>query len=94
MNIKKGDKVLVLLGKDRGKISVVEKMIIKDKKVLVSDVNKVKRHIGKKTTGGEGGVIEIAKPIDISNVALICPNCQKPTRIAKLCKKCGKEIRK
>ncbi len=92
--IKKGDKVMVLLGKDRGKVSTVEKVFPKKRKVLVLDVNKVKRHIGKKATGQEGGVLEIAKPIDISNVALICPNCQKPTRIAKLCKKCGKEIAK
>ena len=101
MNIKKGDKVMVLLGKDRGKTSVVEKALIKEGKVLVTDVNKAKRHIGKKTTGGEGGIVEIAKPIDISNVVLVCPSCQKPTRVGfqitkgakmRICKKCEKEI--
>lgn len=89
--MKKGDKVKVLLGKDRGKISVVERVYPKKDQVLVQDVNKVKRHVGKKITGQEGTVLEIPKPMHISNVVLICPHCQEPTRSRK-CKKCGKEI--
>lgn len=91
MNIKKGDKVKVLLGKDRGKISSVERVFPKKNLVLVQDVNKVKRHVGKKVTGQEGTVLEIPKPIHISNVVLICPHCQKQTR-ARICKNCKKEI--
>lgn len=99
--IKKGDKVLILLGKDRGKSSTVEKVFNKEGKLLVADVNKVKRHIGKKVTGSEGGVLEIEKPVNRSNVALLCPNCNKPTRVGfrvtsqskvRVCKKCRKEI--
>lgn len=99
--IKKGDKVLILLGKDRGKSSTVEKVFPKEGKLLVADVNKVKRHIGKKVTGSEGGVLEIEKPVNRSNVVLLCPNCNKPTRVGfklsgklkvRVCKKCQKEI--
>lgn len=99
--IKKGDNVQILLGKDRGKSGAVERVLVKDKKMLVAGVNTVKRHVGKKVTGSQGQVIEVIKPVDISNVALICPNCNKPTRVgskitgnikARVCRKCGKEI--
>lgn len=99
--IKKGDTVKILLGKDRGKDGKVERILLKNGKVLVGGVNLVKRHIGKKVTGQEGTVLELPKPVDISNVALICPNCKKPTRVSfkitgniktRICKKCKKEI--
>ena len=91
MNIKKGDKVMVLLGKDRGKVSTVEKVNPKKGKVLVAGVNIYKRHMGKKVTGQEGTILELPKPINISNVALVCSTCNKPIRGRK-CKKCQKEI--
>ena len=59
INIRKGDKVMVLLGKDRGKISTVEKVNPKKGKVLVAGVNIYKRHMGKKVTGQEGTILEI-----------------------------------
>ncbi|TSC66745.1 MAG: large subunit ribosomal protein L24 [Microgenomates group bacterium Gr01-1014_80] len=99
--IKKGDNVRILLGKDRGKAGKVERVLNKEKKLLVGGVNMVKRHIGKKVTGQEGTVLELPKPVDMSNVALICPNCKKPTRVgfkitgenkSRICRKCGKEI--
>ncbi len=102
MKIKRGDKVLILLGKNRGKEATVEKVLLKHGQVLVPGVNVVKRHVGKRATGAEGGIIEIAKPIDISNVALICPNCGKATRVKfrkdggiklRICLKCGKEFK-
>ncbi len=101
MKIKKGDKVKVLLGKDRGKEGTVAYMIVKEKKLLVEGVNIYKRHV-KKQGKIEGGIINLPKPLDISNVALICPNCKKPTRIGfkkvgkeklRICKKCKKEIK-
>lgn len=100
MKIKKGDKVKILLGKDRGKEGKVEYVLGKDKKVFVTDANIYKRHV-KKMKGMEGGIISIPKPVDISNVALICPNCNKTTRVGlkiegneklRICKKCQKEI--
>ena len=99
--IKKGDTVKILLGKDRGRDGKVERVLNKDKKVLVGGINLFKRHIGKKVTGQEGTILELPKPIDISNVALICPDCKKITRVgfkitgkvkSRICKKCGKEL--
>lgn len=101
MKIKKGDKVKVLLGKDRGKTGEVKLVLGKKKRVFVEGVNLYKRHV-KKMQGMEGGIIDIPKSMDLSNVALICPSCNKPTRVGyqitgdskvRICKKCKKEIR-
>lgn len=101
MKIKKGDKVKVLLGKDRGKEGKVEFVLAKAKKLFVSKVNLYKRHV-KKIRDTEGGIIDIQKPLDVSNIGLICPNCNKVIRVAykqsgdikvRICKKCGKEIK-
>lgn len=101
MKIKKGDKVKILLGKDKGKEGSVEYFMAKKGKVFVGGANIYKRHV-RKMQGMEGGIIEIPKPMDISNVALICPNCNKTARIgykiqggikSRICKKCKKEIR-
>lgn len=100
LKIRKGDSVLIQLGKDRGKTGSVERVLTKNKKVVIKGLNMYKRHI-RKMQGIEGGIIELAKPMDLSNIALVCPNCKKPTRVAfkveseskvRVCKKCGKEI--
>lgn len=100
MKIKKGDKVKILLGKDRGKTGEVDHVLAKDNRVYVAGANLYKRHV-KKMEGMEGGIINIPKPMDISNVGLICPNCKKVTRIGyktvenkkiRFCRKCQKEI--
>lgn len=99
--IRKGDSVKILLGKDRGKDGKVERVLNKEGKALVTGVNVYKRHVGKKVTGGEGQILSLIKPIDISNVALICPNCKKPVRVGfkkdgnvkiRICRKCGKDL--
>lgn len=99
--IKKGDKVKILLGKDRGKEGTVEYVTAKEKKVFVSGVNIYKRHV-RKMGDTKGGIIDIPKPLDISNVGLICPNCKKVTRVGfqvvdsskvRICRKCKEEIR-
>ncbi len=101
MKIKKGDKVKVLLGKDRGKEGTVEFVVGKDNKVFVSGANLYKRHV-KKMQNMEGGIIDLPKPLDVSNVGLICPNCKKITRIGykieagnkiRICKKCKKDFK-
>lgn len=101
MKIKKGDKVKILLGKDRGKEGSVEYVMAKEKRVFVGGANIYKRHV-RKTQGIEGGIINIPKSIDISNVALVCPSCKKATRVGykivgksklRICKKCKKEIK-
>lgn len=98
--IVKGDNVAILLGKDRGKAGVVDKVLPKENKVFVQGVNLYKRHV-KKQGQIEGGIIDIAKPVNLSNVVLVCPNCKKQTRVGfeikngekkRICKKCKKTI--
>ena len=98
--IKKGDKVKILLGKDRGKEGTVEYVMAKIGRVFVGGANIYKRHV-RKMQGIEGGIMDLPKSIDISNVALICPNCKKITRVGykvvsnvkvRICRKCGKEL--
>lgn len=93
--IKKGDQVQILAGKDQGKSGTVEKVDPKKGKVAVSGLNMFKRHV-RKYGQIEGGIIEILKPLNISNVALVCPKCKKATRVGfdltngkkRVCKKC------
>ena len=100
MKIKKGDKVKVLLGKDRGKEGVVQYVLVRKGRVFVEGANIYKRHVRKQ---GEikGGIIDLPKSVDISNVALICPNCKRPTRVGfevekggkiRICRRCHKPI--
>jgi large subunit ribosomal protein L24 len=101
MKIKKGDKVKVIYGKDKGKEGVVEKVYQKVNKVLISGVNLYKRHIKKNEKMPQGGIIDVPRPLDVSKVMLICPKCKKPTRVGflvdgkkkfRLCKKCQSKI--
>ena len=99
--IKKGDKVKVILGKDSGREGSVDKVLGKVNKVVVGGINIYKRSV-KKMGETQGGIIDLVKPVNISNVVLICPNCGKPTRVGfkvekdskiRICKKCKKEIK-
>ena len=102
MKIKKDDKVIILSGKDKGKKGKVLKAIPRDSKVIVESVNIVKKHQRPKKQGEKGQKIEVASPIDVSKVMLICPKCGKDTRVGykilenkekvRVCKKCGQEI--
>ncbi len=98
--IKKGDNVEVILGKDRGKSGAIDRILMKEGLVYISGVNTVKRHV-KSQQGIEGGIIDIIKPMKVSNVMLVCPNCKKATRVGfklegtekvRFCKKCQKVI--
>ncbi len=77
----KGDKVLVIAGKDRGKSGVIERVMPKERKVVVTGLNMSKKHLKKSTKNPQGGIIDIVRPIDISNVMLLDPNQNKPTRV-------------
>ncbi len=99
--VKKGDNVQILLGKDRGKQAIVDRVLVKLGKVSMTGINTYKRHV-RRVRDMEGGIIEINKPINLSNVAVVCPSCKKATRIGikiegedkiRICKKCGKEIK-
>jgi large subunit ribosomal protein L24 len=92
MKIKKDDKVIIIAGKDKGKQGTVVKALPKEDKVVVEGMNLAKKH--KKGGHGDksGGVVAIAMPIHISNVALIDPKTKKATRV-RLEKKGGKITR-
>ncbi|MBE6454955.1 MAG: 50S ribosomal protein L24 [Alphaproteobacteria bacterium] len=80
MRIKKGDQVIVITGRDKGKTGEVLKAMPKDNKVLVQGINLVKRH-QKPTQESAGGIISKEAPIHVSNVALIDPKDGKATRV-------------
>jgi large subunit ribosomal protein L24 len=102
MKIRKGDRVHVLTGKDRGKEGVVMRAIPKDRKVIVDGVNVAKKHQGPTRTTQQGGIIDKDMPLPVANVALVCPSCGKPTRVGykvdtagqkvRICRKCEGEI--
>lgn len=93
---KVGDQVLVTAGKDKGKKGKIEKIFPKASKVLIESVNLIKKH--KKVSRSQpAGIQEIARPIAVAKVALICPKCGKITRVGfaregieknRICKKC------
>jgi large subunit ribosomal protein L24 len=79
--IKRGDRVVVLAGKDRGKQGTVRGIINKDSRVLVEGVNIIKRHQRARQQGQASQIIEREAPVHISNVMLIDPNDGQPTRV-------------
>lgn len=91
MKIKKGDKVIVITGKDKGKTGEVMKAMPKDNKVVVSGVNVSKRH-QKPSQENAGGIISKEMPIHVSNVSLIDPKDGKATRV-RLSEKDGHKVR-
>ncbi len=80
MKIKKGDEVIVIAGKDKGKKGVIVKVIPDERRVIVGGVNKVKRH-QKPGRGGAGGIVEKAAPLHASNVMLVDPKTGKDSRV-------------
>jgi large subunit ribosomal protein L24 len=83
MKIKKDDKVIVISGKDKGKLGSVVKALPKENKVIVSGLNVRKVHMKARRGGEKGQVIEKNMPIHVSNVSLIDPKTNKPTRVGK-----------
>jgi large subunit ribosomal protein L24 len=102
IRIKKDDKVKVLTGKDKGKIGKVLKVVKKTNRVVVENINVVKVHQRPSQAAPQGGIVDKAMPIDISNLMLMCNSCVKPTRIGmkqledgkrvRICKKCDQQI--
>jgi large subunit ribosomal protein L24 len=90
--IRKGDKVVVITGKDKGKTGEVTRVLPKEGRVLVQGVNVVRRH-QRQTARQQGGIISKEAPIHISNVAHIDPNSDRPTRIAWRVLEDGRKVR-
>ncbi|OGC82941.1 MAG: 50S ribosomal protein L24 [Candidatus Abawacabacteria bacterium RIFCSPHIGHO2_01_FULL_46_8] len=92
MKIKQDDKVLVISGKDRGKQGKVLRALPDKDLVVVEKVNLVKKHI-KSREGVKGGIFSFEKGIHVSNVKLLCPQCDKATRVGAVIDKNGRKQR-
>ncbi len=100
--LKKNDKVKVIAGKDSGKIGKVLKVNRKKQRILVENINVVKRHQKPTAQNRQGGIVEGEALLDWSNVMLVCNKCVKPVRIkmqeledgkkVRVCRKCNEQI--
>jgi large subunit ribosomal protein L24 len=100
--LKKNDKVKVIAGKDSGKIGKVLKVNRKKQRILVENINVVKRHQKPTAQNRQGGIVESEALLDWSNVMLMCNKCVKPVRIkmqeledgkkVRVCRKCNEQI--
>lgn len=101
-HIKKDDKVKVIAGKDSGKIGKVLKVNRKKQRVLVENINIIKRHTRPSAQNRQGGIVESEAPIHWSNVMVMCNKCIKPVRVKvqqlddgkkiRVCRKCNEQI--
>ncbi|MDQ1335948.1 MAG: large subunit ribosomal protein [Thermodesulfobacteriota bacterium] len=102
LKIKKSDKVIVLAGKEVGKIGTVLKVDSEKGRVVVEKLNMIKRHSKPSAKTGQGGIVEKEGPLNISNVMIVCDKCTEPTRVGKrvledgskvrICRKCGEPM--
>ncbi len=102
--IKKDDKVKVITGKDKGKIGKVLKVVKKKNRILVENINMVKRHSRPSAKNKQGGIVEGEAAIPRSNVMLVCNKCITPVRMRtqrledgkkiRVCRKCNEAIDK
>lgn len=101
MKIRKGDTVKIITGKDKGKTGKILKVLLKKDKILIEGLNLYKKHVRSKRQGEKGEVVLVPRPIDVSNVMLVCPNCNQAVKIGyrfdaerklRICKKCGAVI--
>ncbi|WP_126424802.1 50S ribosomal protein L24 [Brevibacillus marinus] len=93
MHVKKGDTVIVIAGKDKGKKGRVLAAYPKKERVLVEGINLVKKHTRPSQSNPQGGIVTQEAPIHVSNVSLIDPKTGKPTRIGYKVLENGKKVR-
>ena len=101
MKIKKNDQVLIISGKDKGKKGKVLEVFPVNSRVVVENINLAKKHRKARKQNEKGQVVEIPRPLHVSNVKLICPKCGEASRIGcrlvtdgkfRICKKCKQEV--
>jgi large subunit ribosomal protein L24 len=102
MNIRKGDKVLILSGNERGKSGKVLKIFPEASRAIVEGLNFIKKHSRPSSKNQQGGIIEKEAPIHLSNLRLICPGCSKASGVRRIrdaenklvreCRSCGEII--
>jgi large subunit ribosomal protein L24 len=103
-HIRKNDKVMMIAGKEKGKIGTVLKLIANKQSAIVEKLNMVKRHTRPGGKAAKGGIVEKEAPIHISNLMLVCGKCAEAVRVGKkvledgskvrFCKKCGEILDK
>ena len=93
IKIKKDDKVKIIAGKDKGKVGKVLKVIGKKDRLLVENINVVKRHTKPNAQNRQGGILESEAPIHWSNVMLMCSKCIEPVRVKTKTLDDGKKVR-
>jgi len=101
MKIKKGDQVLIISGKDKGRKGKVTEALPKSGKIVVENINVKKKHMRPKKSGEKGQIVELSLAFDASDVKIICLKCGKTTRVGysikgkkkfRICKKCNQAI--
>lgn len=101
MKIKKGDNILIISGKDKGRMAKVLRSFPKEGKILVEGINTRQKHVKPKRQGEKGQVIKVPSPLNVSNVKFVCPKCGKAVRVGykiekdkkyRVCKKCKSEV--
>jgi large subunit ribosomal protein L24 len=101
MNLKKGDTIIVIAGKDKGRQGKIEKVFHKENSVLVPELNQYKKHRKAQGENRPGEILTLSRPYGAAKVALLCPKCKLQTRIGikildnkkvRICRKCGAEI--
>lgn len=101
MKLKKGDQIIVTMGKDKGRKGKVESVNATEQTVVVPGINIYKRHQKKRDDKNPGGIVEFARSLSMGKVALVCPKCGKQTRVGylvtkgdkeRICKKCEARI--
>ena len=93
LHVKKGDNVVVIAGKDKGKTGRVLTAIPADNAVIVSGINIVSKHKKPRSAQDKGGIVKKENKIDSSNVQIVCPECGKATRVANAVDEKGKKFR-
>lgn len=100
MKLKKGDKIRVMSGKDKGRGGTIEKVLPTKNQVLVPGINVYKKHTRPRGQN-KGGIIDVVRPLAASKVALVCPKCKKTTRIGyrledrskvRICRRCQEAV--
>ncbi len=101
MKLKKNDEIIVTRGKEKGKKGKIERIVTAKNAVLIPGLNEYKRHIKGQGQNQKSEIVTFSRPLNVANVALVCPSCKKQTRVGhreekevkvRFCKKCEKTI--
>jgi large subunit ribosomal protein L24 len=97
MKLKKGDNIIIIAGKDKGRSGTISAILSAKNRVMVKDANLIKKRTKPARQGEKGQTVEVSRSMSASNVMLVCKNCKKPTRIGmriegdkkvRICKQC------